>query len=153
MSLYYLDTSALAKRYVTEVGSVWIREITDPSFENVLVISEIAIVEVFSVLAYKAHRNEISSVNTENLRTAFLDHVEYEYVSVKLDSEVLVFSRHLVTKHISYKLRTLDAIHLSSALRVQSAFAEEMVFVCADDNLIKCAGAEGLKVEDPRSYA
>jgi len=29
MSAYYLDSSALVKRYVDEPGSVWIRHITD----------------------------------------------------------------------------------------------------------------------------
>lgn len=31
MASYYLDTSALVKRYVTERGTAWIVNLTDPS--------------------------------------------------------------------------------------------------------------------------
>lgn len=31
MSLYYLDSSALVKRYVTETGTRWIQGLTEPS--------------------------------------------------------------------------------------------------------------------------
>ena len=45
MSLYFLDSSALVKRYVTETGSDWIRALTDPPARNPLIIARITWVE------------------------------------------------------------------------------------------------------------
>ncbi len=30
VSTYFIDTSALAKRYITEIGSQWIQALTEP---------------------------------------------------------------------------------------------------------------------------
>lgn len=31
MAIYFVETSALAKRYILETGSVWLRALLDPS--------------------------------------------------------------------------------------------------------------------------
>ena len=36
MPAYYLDTSALVKRYFAEIGTGWVRSITDPAAGNLL---------------------------------------------------------------------------------------------------------------------
>ena len=41
VSIYFLDSSALVKRYLTEVGSIWIRALTDPDTRNPLIIARI----------------------------------------------------------------------------------------------------------------
>ncbi|WP_445241306.1 type II toxin-antitoxin system VapC family toxin [Microcoleus vaginatus] len=46
VNAYFLDTSALVKRYVPEIGSEWILSITDPARDNDLAISQITWVEV-----------------------------------------------------------------------------------------------------------
>lgn len=47
---YFLDTSAIVKRYVPEVGHVWIRSIRRAKRGQTIVISEAAIVEVVASL-------------------------------------------------------------------------------------------------------
>jgi len=49
MALFLFDTSALVKRYHVEVGSDKVDEIFDDP-DNVLIISELALVEVTSAL-------------------------------------------------------------------------------------------------------
>ena len=50
MNLFYLDASALVKRYVREPGSTWIRTlIDDPA--TVILISAISLVEVSAAIA------------------------------------------------------------------------------------------------------
>jgi predicted nucleic acid-binding protein len=41
VSLYYLDSSALVKRYLTEVGSAWVAALTDPGTENMIILSKL----------------------------------------------------------------------------------------------------------------
>jgi hypothetical protein len=55
MTDYYLDTSALVKRYTDEPGSGWIRQITDLPADNSVLLAEITLAEVAAALAAK-HR-------------------------------------------------------------------------------------------------
>ena len=38
---YFFDTSALVKRYVTEIGSYWVRDLTDPQSGNRIILTRI----------------------------------------------------------------------------------------------------------------
>ncbi|WP_201789158.1 type II toxin-antitoxin system VapC family toxin [Scytonema hofmannii] len=51
MTVYFLDSSALVKRYVPETGSAWIRAISDLNTGNSLIIARITWVEVRSAIA------------------------------------------------------------------------------------------------------
>jgi hypothetical protein len=42
---YYLDASALVKRYVDEKGSAWVRQITDRSAQNTILLAEITLID------------------------------------------------------------------------------------------------------------
>ena len=55
MSHYYLDSSALVKRYLTEVGSTWISTLIDPQADHTIVVSELTQVEVAAALSAR-HR-------------------------------------------------------------------------------------------------
>lgn len=55
MTDYYIDASALVKRYADEPGSAWIRQITDPHSRNTILLAEITLAEVAAALAAK-HR-------------------------------------------------------------------------------------------------
>lgn len=56
---YYLDASALVKRYAPERGSAWIGEITDASMDCVILLSEITLAEVAAALAAKQRNSRI----------------------------------------------------------------------------------------------
>jgi predicted nucleic acid-binding protein len=45
MSYFFLDTSALVKRYMQEPGSGWVLDLTDSQQEHSMVLAEITIVE------------------------------------------------------------------------------------------------------------
>lgn len=51
MSFFLFDTSAIVKRYKTEVGSVWIEALTDRTTDNSIILSEITLAEVAAALA------------------------------------------------------------------------------------------------------
>jgi predicted nucleic acid-binding protein len=63
MVTYYLDSSALAKRYLVETGSAWIRSITAPAAGKVLIISRITLVEVSSALSRRYRQASISDID------------------------------------------------------------------------------------------
>jgi predicted nucleic acid-binding protein len=53
VSEYYLDASALVKRYADEPGSAWILEITEEHAQHTILLSEITLAEVAAALSAK----------------------------------------------------------------------------------------------------
>lgn len=39
MAVYFLDSSALVKRYITEAGSAWVLRLFDPALNNEVFIA------------------------------------------------------------------------------------------------------------------
>ena len=54
MSTYFLDTSAVVKRYFVEQGHDWVVDLCDPVQEHRLYISQVALVEVVATICRKA---------------------------------------------------------------------------------------------------
>jgi uncharacterized protein len=149
VTLYFLDTSALIKRYIHEVGSVWTQSIIAPSAGNIIAISELARVEVAATLARRRRDGSLSAAAVSALYTAFLAHTQREYLMALLDSTLLTNAVVLADRHT---LRTLDSIQLACALYTQLALQELLIFVCADTNLLSAATAEGLTTENPLNH-
>ena len=59
MTLYFLDTSALVKRYVTELGSNWVMAQCQPKAGNTIVISQAALVEAVAAFCRKTREQSI----------------------------------------------------------------------------------------------
>jgi predicted nucleic acid-binding protein len=140
LSIFFVDTSTLAKRYVMEVGSAWVHGWVQPAAGNVVVISDLTTVEMISVLARRAREGNLSATVEGSLSSVFLLHVEKEYLSVPIDVQVLIFARTFARKH---GLRTLDAVQLGCAKHALALLNEPITFVCADNKLLTAAAAEG----------
>ena len=121
-----------------EIGAAWVRRWIAPSAGNVIVISDLTPVEMFSALARRQREKSISPSDVAAAQKDVLVHVEREYLSVALESDVLMQARLLVGKYV---LRTLDAIQLSCALKATATLGESMTFVSADRNLLVAASA------------
>ena len=48
MTQYFLDSSALIKRYVIEPGTTWVRSLTNHSSGNTAIIAQITQIEIVS---------------------------------------------------------------------------------------------------------
>jgi predicted nucleic acid-binding protein len=55
LSVYFADTSAVAKRYLPEVGSTWVQSWIDPASGHVTIISALSIAEGFPTDDPNAH--------------------------------------------------------------------------------------------------
>ena len=149
MTAYFLDTSALAKRYLVETGSGWIKSFFLPTLNQVIVISELTPVEMFSLLARRQREGYISPQDAAALRADFLVHFEKQYLVVNLESHVLLQARSLVTNH---KLRTLDAIQLASAIHATNILGEPLIFLSGDVDLLTAASNENFVVDNPNAH-
>jgi predicted nucleic acid-binding protein len=153
MTTFYLDTSALIKRYVQESGTAWIQTQITPPTDHVLLTARITMVEVYSALARRKREGSVPAADCAVAAQAFAVHSVTEYDFVELDLNLISLARNLLERH---PLRAYDAIQLASALIVhqtlQAASLPPLRFLSADDSLNATATAEGLMVDNPNLH-
>jgi len=148
VSLYFLDSSALVKRYIAETGSAWVRALTDPAAHNPLIIARITWVEVLSALARRRREGSLTPDDVAKAIRAFRYDLDMQYQVAELTLTLAEAAGQLVTQH---PLRAYDAVQLASALGVQ-ARAPTLIFLSADDRLIAVAQAAGLATDNPAHH-
>jgi len=153
VSAFFLDSSALVKRYVSEVGSKWVVSVLKPSAGNVIYISRIACVEVAAALARKRKGLLLSQVDCDAAIKRFLRHSTLRYQQLNVGSNTITRAIDVAQKH---QLRGYDAVQLASALEVHeerlSVGAPGVIFVSADDELNQAVAAESLAVDNPTHH-
>lgn len=141
--IYYLDTSALVKRYYVEKGSAWVHCLFRP--DNLLVVSKVAYAEFLAALARKRREGEVGEEDfaqaVENFQREWK-----ELVVVEVTDAVFADLLPLVRRH---PLRGFDAIHLCTARWFRKQIKAEITFVCSDQNLLAAAGQENLGIHNP----
>ncbi len=148
MVYYFFDTSALAKRYHEENGSLEVRRLF--SLPDVrFVVSRLALVELESALAKKVRAKQMTPDGWAASRGQLFTHVSGGNIEiVALRDNHCALARELVARHgISRGLRTLDALQLASALTLRASGLLD-IMVVADKDLGTVAAAEGLAVID-----
>ena len=153
MITYYLDASAIVKRYLREPGSQWVRELMLAPRANRFTSIELVMVEVICALT-RAHReHRISDRYKERLVALALADSSTDIGLLAISQAVLDLATELATL---YPLRAYDAIHLAAALDWKNDLTQAglpaPIFVGADDNLLVAARAEGLVVENPNEH-
>lgn len=147
MASYFLDSSALAKRYLEEPGTERVLEIVNGGGR--LVVSRLTAVEVVSAACRRARSREIGS----DLLAAIIRAVDEDFRQI-LDVTELVaatMNRSLVMVQ-THAIKASDAIQLACALVARDATKDtSIVVVCSDAELNAAAKAEGFQVLDPAS--
>ena len=152
MPLHYLDTSALAKRYVPEKGSVWVKNLcsTEP-----IAVSLLTVVEMPSGLARRTRSGDLTTQQRDTIFRQFIADTQ-QYTVLGVNEEMAQRAVELVLQS-PVPLRALDALHLASAEECfRRAKQEEIAtgsFVVADQRLIQAAQWAGLSTENPEGYA
>ena len=150
MTDYFLDSSAVLKRYIKEEGSDWIRTITEQR-DGVLILAQLTLVEVAAAIAAKSRApNSISARHRERILERFLDDVAQQYLIIPLRHAIVDHAVHLTQ---IYRLRGYDAIQLATALVILSSLPPanriHFRFVANDQDLLDAANAEGLHIDNP----
>ena len=131
-------TSALAKRYVTEAGSAWVRALVRR--RKSLVVSRIAYAELAATVARLWREAHLDAA----ARDAFFANLDEDFSRLTvLEVRPAIVARipELVVRH---PLRGYDAVHLASALALV-ARGGSVDFWSSDRRLTAAARAEGLR--------
>ena len=148
MPVFYLDTSGIIKRYRSEAGTDVIDQLlTRPAPTDRFYSSLLSVLELTSGI----RRLEASHQLPHELATGILaqfSRTTQELIQLwPLNGDVVTRAVHVASQHL---LRSGDAIHLATALLLQSLDPNERtVMVSADRELAAAARAAGLMTLDP----
>lgn len=152
--MHYLDSSAIAKIYIDEPGSEWMRELRSRSYRVDVLICEIAGAEVFAAFHRRFRAGDISSASLQSACRLFRQDFEQLFVRLPVTKTVVDTGMQLIQK---YPLRGYDSIQLATAVSVlnelQQLNGEFLHFVGADRALNQAAQGEGLTVINPSERA
>jgi predicted nucleic acid-binding protein len=141
--IFFFDTSALIKRYISEPGSNKVDELCEIA-ENI-VVSPVTKIEVHSTLKRLLATNLISEDDYETVKNN-IDY-DFKYFTVlSFNEEIEKEAIKLIEKH---QLKTLDSIQLASCLYRKADIKD---FVVSDVKLKTAAGIENIDVIDPTKF-
>lgn len=139
--MYYWDTSAFVKQFIEEVGTNEVMALRAEALPHAT--ATITYAETFSALRRRVRETALKESHYHEVARRFLEEWP-AYVRINLGDSILVRSRALLERH---PLRTLDAIHLASAIELQHHLDEPSVLISADAQLLKAGRAEHLETQ------
>ena len=146
MALLYLDTSALVKLYLNELGSERMEELASEDSDHDMAICSITQVEFHAAIWRRRREGEFDDAATERVIERFNVRIRTEFVRYLIDDWTLDLASELISRH---PLRGYDAVQLAGCLSLARIMLEPPTFVCADRRLLTAAEEEGLPILDP----
>lgn len=153
MAVYVVDSSAVVKRYVQELGTAWVRGLTDPAAGHTLYLAGITGVEVVAALTRQARGGALTPTDAAQALSQFRQDFTRQYQTVDLTAPLIAQAMALAE---TYALRGYDAVQCAVAVALhrvrQARGMSVLTLVSADTALNAAAAAEGLAVEDPNAH-
>jgi len=140
MADYFLDSSAVVKRYINERGSGFIDGLVDLEHGNNVFLAQITRVEVASAFARRRNRKALADKDAAAVLASFTIELADIYLTVDITTDVVIAATEIATKHA---LRGYDAVQLAAALAANRDLTENgydaLTFVSADGDLNSAA--------------
>lgn len=141
-AIYYLDTSALVKRYHVEGGTAHLDSVfAEP--DATFIIASITIAELTSAVLRKHEEGEIPREALMKTLSKFSEDLITDFWILDVERRHIHDAQQLILR---YGLRTLDSLQLSLLLVTRSL---SPVFLSSDARLLAAAKAEGITIQDP----
>jgi uncharacterized protein len=153
MAIYFLDSSALVKRYVRETGSAWVQAITNAVAGNDIFIVRLTFVEITSAITRRGRSGTIPPGDVTTILGQFRREAIRGFVVMDVTPALLDDGMRLAE---TYALRAYDAVQLAAGRDLQQqtllAGRGSIIFASADLELNRAATAEGMIVDDPNNH-
>jgi predicted nucleic acid-binding protein len=150
---YYLDSSALVKRYVAEIGTDWIGRLCAVEAGNTLYTARVSGAEIAAAMFRREREGALAAADVQAAISQFKADFRRRYHIVEITDQLVDTAMALVERHA---LRGYDAVQLAAALELhgtRSALSLSPIhFVCADERLNQAADREGLVTENPNQH-
>ena len=150
MPVFYVDTSALVKRYRTEQGTGVVEALlSDLLPEDRLFLSFLSVIELTSGILRLARGRQLREETASEILARFRGDIRTLFKIWPLNEEVAADALSTVEEH---RLRSADAIHLATAHKIASLVSgTTVVMVSSDQELLDAAHATGIAILDPRA--
>jgi len=150
MAVFYLDASAILKRYRTEKGTEIVDDIYDGrGVQHIILTSQLTCIEVESVAARARKAGILNGHQYRTLLGAFSRDLSEGLRLVAIGPERLVEAAEVVRE---VPLRSLDAIHYTVVRRLNMMWGSHpFVFVGSDRELLDACHSNGIKYVDPEA--
>ena len=153
MPVYFMDSSALVKRYISETGSTWVLGLFDPKLNNEVFIAAITSVEITAAITRRSRGGSISVVDAKVICNQLRNDLHRDYQIVEITESIINSGMAFAQ---TYGLRGYDAIQLAvgrvvNTLCIASGLPA-ITFVSADNELNAAGISEGLVIENPNSH-
>ena len=146
MTLYYLESSALAKLFVEESGSTRMIGLVEPLTQAQKLVSSLAAIEVRSAIRRRERLREMSATDVADALT-ILDSEIACMTEQPVNSAVTETAKQALDQH---PLRAMDALQLASCCVARATSGiTDIVFVASDRELLSAAEAENFQTWNP----
>jgi predicted nucleic acid-binding protein len=151
---YFVNSSALVKRYVQETGTAWVRRLTRHNPSTIIYVARITVVEVTSAVARRRKGTPpLAPSRASSMLRRFRQHLDGRYTIIEMTPALLDEAARLANVHT---LRAYDAVQLAAALEInrkeQDAGFAPVTLISADQALNDAATSEELTVDDPNRH-
>lgn len=153
MFYFHIDASALAKRYLPELGTPLVNQLFASCHPRRFIVFNVGVAEVVSILVRRRNAGHISAAAFAQALAEFGAEMVHETRVRKVfaTSTLVTAALRLIPL---YSVNATDAIILQSALERATklrAKGHDLVLVASDQRLLKAAQAEGLATFDPET--
>ncbi|WP_035985655.1 type II toxin-antitoxin system VapC family toxin [Leptolyngbya sp. KIOST-1] len=150
MAVYFLDSSALVKRYIRETGTDWVASLFSPELGNDCFVAAIAGVEIVAAITRRARSGSIKTADAALACAQFRQDFQTTYQIIEITEEIISLGMALAE---AKGLRGYDAVQLAAGCAVNAlcltSSLPPLIFVSADNELNAAARSEGLIIENP----
>jgi predicted nucleic acid-binding protein len=147
LGLYYLETSALVKLYVRELGTERLLRLTARTYNHRFAVLALSRIEMHSAIRWRQREGDIDATAADRLLSQFEQHLESRFIKQVLNDQLIDLATSLVNRNA---LRAYDAVQLAGCLMLkENSASDEPTFVCSDERLLQAAANEGVVCLDP----
>jgi predicted nucleic acid-binding protein len=148
LTVYFLESSALAKLFVMEEGSQAIIDLIEPLAQAQKLLSSLGFIEVHSAIRRRERAGELAPAHADQAIAIMSSEIPL-MMEQTINSSVIETSRLMIDRH---SLRALDAVQLASCHVARSTIGfTNIVFVASDKALLAAARNEDFEVWDPEN--
>lgn len=147
--MYFIDSSALIKAYITERGTETVQAALR-RLDGSVSISSIVALETAAALSRLLRRGEIRQKTYRQAREDFLNHCRTKFYVVHPPELVMADALVMIDTYRARNPGGSDLLHVATAEYMQGLVAGESVaFMCCDTRLQTIAKERGSDVFDP----
>ncbi|HVG46324.1 MAG TPA: type II toxin-antitoxin system VapC family toxin [Longimicrobium sp.] len=149
--MYFVETSALVKAYVTEPGSETVTGAFE-RFRGSLFTSELVAIETLGTLTRLKRSRTITRGAYRKLRREFEMDLSEIFRIAPIAPDTLTLALELVHDYRNTAANGMDLVHLATLEHLQSLYPPETVYLmCSDRALGNVAAARGVEVFNPET--